>query len=234
MIISWARYFWPPSAHEEHISKTHFSYFYIQKHFSFATAIGETSHHRNIPSPNRCHRNGIAETASPKRHGRNALDPKYFTLPKNFLPLHQAVSKPISASLSLEVSRTRLGLEGYRSRSQTYCLETLNTATIWLSKTSLIQPLRSWNTFCLLYVHVRNNIKQASWKNSGNLQNVNSDVGDDTFLKIFRNISAKSANFRVSEFLMKSWSRSLSLDYVSADQSVIPEAYRVLENRRRN
>jgi len=41
------------------------------------------------------------------------------------------------ASLDLEGFRTRLGLEGCRSRSQAYCLEIFNIAMIWLSKTSV-------------------------------------------------------------------------------------------------
>jgi len=84
---------------------------------------------------------------------------KSFTLPNICLSLHFVVSRPISASLSLDGFKSRLGLEGYRLWPQTYCLVTLNTATIWLSKTSLIQPLRSWNAFSLLYLQVRNNIQ---------------------------------------------------------------------------
>jgi len=84
---------------------------------------------------------------------------KYFTLPKYCLPLYLVVSRPISASLSLEGFRSRLGLEDYRLWSQTYCLGTLNTATIWLSKTYLLQLLRSWNTFRLFCVQVRNKIQ---------------------------------------------------------------------------
>lgn len=43
------------------------------------------------------------------------------------------------ASLGLKDFRSRLGLNCYRSRSQVYYLETLNTATIWLTKTSVVQ-----------------------------------------------------------------------------------------------
>jgi len=43
-----------------------------------------------------------------------------------------AISRPIIASL---------GLEGYRSRSQAYCHKTLNTATMWVRKTSVIQRI---------------------------------------------------------------------------------------------
>jgi len=49
-------------------------------------------------------------------------------LPK--LNFSDGVSRPTFASL---------GLEGCRSRSQAYCLETLNTAKIWLKKTSVFQ-----------------------------------------------------------------------------------------------
>jgi len=45
--------------------------------------------------------------------------------------------RPIFAGLGLEGFRSRLGLEGYRSPTQAYCPETLNTATICLSKTSV-------------------------------------------------------------------------------------------------
>jgi len=60
------------------------------------------------------------------------------------------VSRPILASIGLEGFRSRLGLghKGYRSRSQAYCLETLNIAIIWLGKTSVIQ-----RAFSLLYLH---------------------------------------------------------------------------------
>jgi len=84
---------------------------------------------------------------------------KYFALPKICLPLLLVLSRPISASLSLEGFRSHLGLEDYRSLSQTYCLETLNTSTIWFSKTCLFQLLRSWNTFCLFCVQVRYKIQ---------------------------------------------------------------------------
>jgi len=52
-----------------------------------------------------------------------------------------AISRPIIASLGLEGFRSRVGLEGYRSRSQAYCHKTLNTATMWVRKTSVIQRI---------------------------------------------------------------------------------------------
>jgi len=55
---------------------------------------------------------------------------KSFTLPNICLPLHLQVSRPISASLSLEGFKSYLGLEGYGSWPQTCCLENLNTETI--------------------------------------------------------------------------------------------------------
>jgi len=39
---------------------------------------------------------------------------------------------------ALECFRSRLRLKGYRSRGHAYCLETLNTAKIWVSATSVI------------------------------------------------------------------------------------------------
>jgi len=62
-------------------------------------------------------------------------------------------SRPIFASLGLEgfTSRLGLGLEGYRSRSQAYCLETLNIARMWLRKSFVIQRV-----FSLLYLQARN------------------------------------------------------------------------------
>jgi len=55
------------------------------------------------------------------------------------LPPHLGVTKPNFASLGLIGFRSRLGLQGYRSWSQIFCLETLTTAVMWLSKISLIQ-----------------------------------------------------------------------------------------------
>jgi len=49
------------------------------------------------------------------------------------------VLRPIFANLSLKGFRSRLDLEGYRSQSQGYCLETFNTATTLFKKTSVIQ-----------------------------------------------------------------------------------------------
>jgi len=55
---------------------------------------------------------------------------------RDFVSVSRIVSRPNFASLDLQGFRSRLGLEGYRSRSQAYCLETLNIASIWLSKTN--------------------------------------------------------------------------------------------------
>ena len=58
-------------------------------------------------------------------------------------PSRDHVSRPIFKSLDPEGFRSRLCLEGYRSRSQAYCLETWNIASIWLSKTSKLQRVFS-------------------------------------------------------------------------------------------
>jgi len=70
-----------------------------------------------------------------------------------FSPKSVAISGGVSRlGLGLEGFRSRLGLVGYRSRSQACCLETLNTSTMGLSKIYVIQQI-----FSLLYLQVRNN-----------------------------------------------------------------------------
>ena len=59
------------------------------------------------------------------------------------MDLPQAVESPNLVSVS-RPSFVSLGLKGYKSRIQAYCVETLNTATICLSKTS--------NSTCFLSV----------------------------------------------------------------------------------
>ena len=64
---------------------------------------------------------------------------KPVTESRHLVSVSTRVSRPICGSLGLEGIRSRIGLEGYRFRSHAYCLETLNTATIWRRKTSVIQ-----------------------------------------------------------------------------------------------
>ena len=54
-----------------------------------------------------------------------------------------------------------LGLEGYRSRSQAYCLDTLNTATIWLGLGKRLQ-------FNVFFVWCRWETTKAGRKNDRN------------------------------------------------------------------
>ena len=88
-----------------------------------------------------------------KRNKRTVIIPQYERLVRpwsgastvveyrDLVSVSGLISRHIYTSLSLEGFRSRLGLGGYRSQSQTCCLETFNmpTATIWLNKTSAIQ-----------------------------------------------------------------------------------------------
>jgi len=53
---------------------------------------------------------------------------------RDLVSVSRIVSRPNFASLGLEGFRSRLGLGGYRSRSQTYCFETLNITRYGLVK----------------------------------------------------------------------------------------------------
>jgi len=50
-----------------------------------------------------------------------------------------SVFRDVFASLSLGLKSSTSSWEGYRSWSQVHCLQTLNTATIWLGKTSVFK-----------------------------------------------------------------------------------------------
>jgi len=106
------------------------------------------------------------------------------------------VSGPIFASLGLQGFTSRLDLEGYRSQSQAYCLETLNIARTWLRKSSVIQRVSS-----LLYLHVRKP------KQVGKLPEIRNKFNLEVVTTFFSKIWANSTNFEISEFFMKSRSR---------------------------
>ena len=97
---------------------------------------------------------------------------------RDLVSISRFVSRPIFASL---------GLEGYRSRSQSYCLETLKIARIWLSKTFAIQK----HFVCCICRQETTITRGGNDRNSKKVQ-LKSD--DDIFWKI----SAKSTNFEVS------------------------------------
>jgi len=62
---------------------------------------------------------------------------------RDLVSVSRLVSRPIFATSVSKVSGLPLGLEGYWSRSQAYCLETFNIARIWLSKISEIHNVSS-------------------------------------------------------------------------------------------
>jgi len=96
------------------------------------------------------------------------------------------VPRPIYASLGLNGFRSCLCHKGCWSRSQAYCLETLNIARIWLSKTSVIQQV-----FSLLFLQVGNN--QNRLKNARNLKKLWLRSGGKQ-----KKISVKCTNFEVA------------------------------------
>ena len=106
--------------------------------------------------------------------------------------------------------RFHLGLEGYRSRSQAYCPETLNIAWICRTKTSVIQ----WVSSLLI---CKKETTKTGRKTVRKSKKIELGSGDDIFFKTFRQTSQilKSglsvlnlkSRISLSEFLIKSRSR---------------------------
>jgi len=104
-------------------------------------------------------------------------------------------------SLHLEGFMSLLSLKGDRFRSQAYCLETLNNARIWLSKTSIIQRV----LFSLLYMQVRNN--QNRLENSQKFKKNSTWKWWRYFQENFRH-NARIWKYWVSVTMFKSWPRN--------------------------
>ena len=115
---------------------------------------------------------------------------------RHLVSVSRIVSRPIFASL---------GFEGCRSRSQAYCLETLNIARIWLSKTVIQRVF-----FSILIAG------KKQWKQVGKMGEIRKKLNlgryNDIFFKFWQNPQILKSKVSVSEFLMESRSLISSLE----------------------
>jgi len=130
------------------------------------------------------------------------------------------IYRPIVVSLGLKCFRSCLGLEGYRSWSRVYCLETLNIARMWVSQTFVIQ----W-VFSLLYLQIKNNQNRSE-----KCQKFEKFILE-VVITFFWKVPVKSTNFEVlslglgifHKVSVLKFSRSLglesySIDYITAEK----------------